>query len=149
MFKKSKGVLLSFLALAAILPVLLAGMLSSQGVRFLSKADSNELRIWLEPSQVTAKVGQKISFKVVASYDESSKTIPGLEFLVKSDQQLDLENAEVIYSEGFNGRKVVGKVELTVLSSGVSKVWIDEASINSGLPNLTVMTTGSEITVRN
>lgn len=149
MFSKSKGVLLSFLVMALILPVVLSATIGSGNFRLSSQADEvKTVRIWFDPSSITVRTGQIVEVKTMASYDSPKGVIPQIEFIVDSDAGIELVTEKVSYLNSFNGKAEVGTVKFKGLKSGVYKIRIDENSVNSGLPDLIVKSEGINITVR-
>lgn len=146
---KSKGVVLSLVLLAVLLPVSLQA-LSLGNISFNARADSNSrLRMWIEPSTVTIKQGQKYEFKVMAAYEDTENIVPGINMTINSDPGVILNNRQIKFTESLNGRKIVGSIEVIADKIGKSKVWIEKESVGTGLPSLDVEVTPAEITVRN
>ncbi|MCI0530677.1 MAG: hypothetical protein L0Y74_01800, partial [candidate division Zixibacteria bacterium] len=146
--KGSRKIILPLAAVAVVLPVLMAGVLPPEGFKFFSKASSDEtLRLWMEPSEVVLMPGQKYTYRIMAEFDSFSP-LSRIAFEVKGDLGVVINPSRISFSEAFKGRKQVGMIEGSAVSAGEKKIWIDTASVDTGLPNLDVITGEAKILVR-
>ncbi len=148
MLGKYKKTVVSFVLVAAFLPVILAGALSQNGFRTFTKASgNNDLRIWIEPSAVVAHTGQTVKLRIMAEYEDYENPLPKLDVTARLDSGLSTINNQISYDSSFNGKKQIGILEVVARETGEQKVWLDELSVDTGLPNLNVVTTGTLFTV--
>lgn len=144
-----KTMFITLLGLAVFLPILVTTTLNPESLRFISKADSSEpLRIWLEPANVVAKPGETIQFEVMAEYEDMQKVVPGVQLALRTDEGVILDNSNLDFNNTFRGKATLGKITVRTQSAGEKKVWIDQNSVNTQLPNLEVQATEAKITVK-
>lgn len=149
-WQKNGKLFLSFFAVAAFLPVVLLGAVSKDGFKLLTQADEETpLRIWFEPGSVVARPGDKFKLKIVSEYDDKNKLIPKISLMTKGGSGVVVMPEMVSYNSPFVGKTVLGEVMVEVTEPGTTSVEILENSINTTLPNLPVVTTEAQISVKN
>jgi hypothetical protein len=147
-WKKNKGLFLSFVAVAALLPAMLVGVTSPGALRVLTSAsEETSLRLWFEPEAVVTSPGQTIRLKLVAEYDDKNKLVPRAEMAVRAEG-LDVTPSNIVYDKSFVGRVVLAEIWVTTKLTGTYQVGVVETSVNTGLPDLGVITNPAKITVR-
>lgn len=146
---KVRTVFITMLGLAVFLPLLVTTTLNPESIRFISKANSIQpLRIWLEPANIIAQPGETVQLAVMAEFDDMQNVIPGVRLSLLSDEGLELVNTNVDFPATFRGKAILGNVTVRAVNSGEKKIWIDQNSVDTQLPNLEVQTTESKITIK-
>jgi hypothetical protein len=148
MFKKSKGLLVSLIVVAAILPVLIIGALS-EDLKLRTFADQEPvLRIWTEPDSVVTKPGKSFFVSVYGEIENVNLVIPMVEFNFKSDNNLKTIPNAISYDKSFTGRVKLGEVNVTVSNTGEFNLDIPETGVNTKLPDLRIITSGLKVLSR-
>lgn len=148
-WRRSGGMFMSFALVAAILPVLMWGMVGTDNLRLLTRADTpTPLRLWFEPAAVVTKPGQKFELVLMAEYDDKNKLIPQVKAGLRAGAGLKVEPLEVEYRQAFVGRVELGRFEVEVLEPGTQRVEVRPGSVNTTLPDVDVETAAAQITVR-
>jgi hypothetical protein len=140
-WEKSGMTFLSFFALAAILPILLIGVLNSEGLKTMIRANQpNELRIWFEPAEVITHPKVKFKIKVMAEYDSSDSLVPKVETTLKKNGDFNIDNPKISYETPFSGKVVLGNYEMTTNSTGTFSLEIPSAAVFTQLTDLNIST---------
>ncbi len=148
-FGKSGKTFASFFTLAAILPVVLFGALSPERLNFLTSADQpGELRVWIEPETVVAKIGTEARLRVYAEFDDRTKLIPQLSLQVVSDSSLKLITEQIDYPSAFAGKTEIGVIRFKALQTGTSRIEIPKEQIKISLDGISIVTGSTTVVVR-
>lgn len=116
--------------LAAMLPFLIGFLVTPPDVGFFTRADTrDELRIWLEPANVTMTAGSEVTLTVVGSFESENTLIPEISLYVQGDNNLEVSNPLLVHSIPFNGKVELGKITVSALETGKATVTIPQDSI--------------------
>jgi hypothetical protein len=144
--KKSGLMFMSFLGMAALLPVLMIGVLNPEGIKTIIKADQPpDLRIWFEPAEVITHPGLKFQVKVMAEYDSKTGFVPKVEGNIKSDVKINISPEKVSYEVPFSGTVVLGTYQVSSSAVGKYVLEIPPAGVFTQAPNLNVLTSGAVV----
>jgi len=110
---------ISFLAMSALLPLLLIAVMKSQDLKTIINAgEPPELRIWFEPAQIVTHPGVKFKIKIMADYEDKVNLIQKIEAVIRKSDQLSVKPLNIKYDIPFSGTKELGACEVTANSTG-------------------------------
>lgn len=139
--------LASLLFSAAMLPVVLMGVLNPEGLSFMTKAeDTNEIRVWLEPAEVVTKPGAHFTLVIMADFESGTMIAPKVEATFRHDAAVKVSQEKISYKEPFRGQTKLGTVEVEVNKEGQYEIELDSGSVSVDLPNVTVVSGKTLIT---
>jgi hypothetical protein len=145
--KISGTVLVSLVFAAAILPVMLAGVLNPQGLSLITRADeADEIRIWFEPAEVVTKPGVKFKLDVMADFESETQIIPAISAIIQHGSDLSINLEKVVYDTPFRGVTKIGTIEVKAESEGKFELGIDPNSVAVSLPDIGVVSAKTLIT---
>jgi len=143
--KKSGGLIVSLVVVAAVLPIVLVATLS-EDLRLKSMASQTpELRIWSEPGSVVARTGKEFVLKIYAEANPPEQVIPQVEFTFAQSGEIEFTPAAIAYNQPFSGKVVIGEIKVKVNKPGEWETDIPATSVFTRLPDLQVVTQGSKI----
>lgn len=117
--------LLSFVIVAALLPVLIFGAAMKDRLYLSASADANPaLRIWFEPSNVILAPGQQVEVRVMAESDAVKKLASNIRLRLLTTEYLSVENPEVVFEDAFVGKNQIG----LIVVSGEGELNVDAAN---------------------
>ena len=147
-FKRSRKAIVSSVALAAFLPVLIWLVQTASGVRFTSRAaDEQVLRVWFEPASVAASPGQSFFLEVMVEYG-SDGTVPEASLRVIGNESVEVLSEVVEFKRPFVGRVSLGLVEVKAVQVGKGEVRVVAGSVYTQMPNLEIESVPALIDVR-
>ncbi len=119
-FKKFFKSFFPLFAIAALLPFLLAIVITPTRLSLLTQADQKpNLRIWFDPASAGGTVNKPIKLKINADFDSTTKIIPSLSVSLTGDSpSLFTSPSAFVYNKPFQGTVTLGTVEIVPKSPG-------------------------------
>ena len=132
--------------IAALLPMFMAIVVSPPNLSFIPKADSKPtLRLWVEPTNVTAKAREVVNFEVFAEYENQNETIHNITFNLELIPQTNTTPQALSYKNPFDGRVKIADVAVQIPGSDNYKLEIDKNSVKTPIPGVEIITGSSTI----
>lgn len=147
-FKKSRGLLASFVVVAAVLPMILVATLS-EDLRLKTFADSRpEVRVWMEPEEVVIKAGNNFMVRMYAESSGQEVLVPQITASINAPEGVQVRPNPVMYVGPFSGRVSLGEVNVTVSREGEFDLTIPDLAVDTRLADVQVVTRGVKILSR-
>lgn len=140
-----------WLFVAALLPMIVWVVAESDVFSYLSRAAApQQLYVWLEPTTIVAKPGEKVTFEVLSRFttDDEKSIVPFTVFLA-SDPKLSLSKLELRSDSVFRGRRSLGSVSVTAPRSGQAVVKIENVNFSFTPTNVSTVLNSAHILVKN
>lgn len=137
-WRKNKKLVGSLAVVSAMLPVFLWAAVEAPRMSLVSRASGEELRIWWEPAQIVVGTNPA-RVKLMAEYSSTSKYLNTIKLDVHESEGVRVTPEDVDFNDVFSGRVILGEFELRGIKQGKWEVRINETSVFTGLPDLTVI----------
>lgn len=137
--------------LVATLPFLLGLVLSPSKLKFLTRADQQDvLRIWFEPSTIVTGFNQEAELILVARFESESSLIPAITVKLDPAGPIVLDRETVSYKIPFKGKVVLGSVIVRPLKGGTLEIKIpsSEVIIEAQKDPIEIITSSAKVVVR-
>jgi len=140
-WKKNGLTYFSFFAIAAILPILMFGVLNPDSLKTFIRADQpSDLRIWFEPAEIVTHPGIKFKVKIMASYEDKYNLVPKVEASIRPNKDLNIVPDKIAYEKPFSGTVELGNYDVSANTYGTFNLEVSGPSIFTQTTNLNINT---------
>lgn len=140
-----------WLLVAAFLPIIVWAAAQSDIFSYLSRASApQQLYVWLEPTTIIAKPGEKVTFEVLSRFtNDDEKSIVPFTVSLTSNPKLSLNKQELSSDSVFRGWRSLGSVSVIAPRSGQAIVKIENVNFSFTPTNVSTVLKPAHILVKN